>query len=308
MTDLLCGLTVVTVLYRSREMLARTLPTWQRSAHGLPVDFVFVDHSPDDGCESLLADSLDDESYTYLPNPANPGFAGGCNMGVASGQGSHVLLLNADVWLPEDSLARIMKAIAETPGVPIAIGLVMDDRQYVGIDLNPIGLFIDRLAEIGRGPLGPSGGAAVFPAALYHRFGGFYEHLFAWGEDADLAFRLNAAGLRTATLDLALPHARGHSVEGDAKLSAFRAFLLARNRVLVGARNFSWPLLLLALPLTLVAHMGLAVRRARQGLVRPFVRGVIRGVLEAPAARREAVGRRFGIGDLIGYVRPGGIS
>ncbi len=301
-------LTVVTVLYRSAQMLAQTLPTWAVAARGLPVDFVFVDNSPTDDCAAVLASTLEAGSYTYVANPVNNGFAGGCNLAVQSASGSHLLLLNADVWLPEDALSSITKAIAENPDRPIAIGLAMDGGVYTGIDLSPIGLFVDRLARTGRGPLGPSGGAAVFPTDLFHRFGGFDEPMFAWGEDADLAFRLYAGGVRTVTLDLALPHAKGHSVAGDEQLSGFRAFLLARNRVLVGARTFSWPLLLAGLPVAVVAHAGLALRRARQRLLWPFLRGVARGILDAPARRRAATGPRFTLTNLFGYLRGGRVA
>ncbi|MGB2567555.1 glycosyltransferase family 2 protein [Micromonospora citrea] len=296
-------LTVVTVLYRSTQMLAETLPTWVRSADGLPVRFIFADNWPEDGCEKVIAGCLDDDRYEYLPDPSNPGFAAGCNRAVASTTTSHLLLLNPDVWLPDDALARLCDAIAEDPGIPVAVGLAMHGGEYVGIDLNPISLFIDRPATASRPPLGPSGGAAVFPTDLFRRFGGFDEHLFAWGEDADLAFRLCGAGLRTRALDLVLPHAGGHSVEGDDKLQGFRAFLLARNRLLVAARTFSWPLMLVAVPILALAHVALAARRVRQGLLRPFLRGVGRGLVEGPAARRQWQGERFGFACLWSYLR-----
>lgn len=295
-------LTIVTVLYRSSEMLAKTLPTWVRSADGLPVQFIFADNWPEDGCEKVIAGCLDDDRYVYLPDSSNPGFAAGCNRAVTAAATSHVLLLNPDVWLPDDALARICAAVAEDPATPIAVGLAMHGGEYVGIDLNPISLFIDRSATVSRAPLGPSGGAAVFPTELFRRFGGFYEHLFAWGEDADLAFRLYASGLRTRGLDLVLPHAGGHSVEGDTKLQGFRAFLLARNRLLVAARTFTWPLMLVALPVLALAHVALAARRVRQGLLRPFLRGVGRGLMEGPAARRQWTGKRFGFASLLSYL------
>ncbi|BCB79097.1 hypothetical protein GCM10022251_19220 [Phytohabitans flavus] len=298
-------LAVVTVLYRSAPMLAETLPTWVRSAAGLPVRFVFADNWPEDGCEKLIAGCLDDERYTYLPDPANPGFAAGCNRAVAAAGTSHVLLLNPDVWLRDDSLTRIRAAVEAAPGDPIAVGLAMHGGDYTGIDVHPISLFIDRLAGARRGPLGPSGGGAVFPIEVFREFGGFHEHLFAWGEDADLAYRLYAAGRRTRPLDLALEHAGGHSVGGDGKLLGFRAYLLARNRILVAARTFSWPLALLAVPFIALAHCALAARRARQGLLRPFLRGVGTGLREAPAARRQWRGRRFGLGSLVSYLRTG---
>ncbi len=295
-------LTVVTVLYRSADMLAETLPTWVRSAEGLPVRFVFADNWPADGCRKVIAGCLDDDRYEYLPDSSNPGFAAGCNRAVASASTSHVLLLNPDVWLPEDALTRLCAALAEDPGTPIAVGLAMHGGEFVGIDLNPISLFIDRSAALPRGPLGPSGGAAAFPTDLYRRFGGFYEHLFAWGEDADLAFRLYASGVRTRGLDLVLPHAGGHSVAGDNQLQGFRAFLLARNRLLVAARTFTWPLMLVAVPMLAVAHLALAARRVRQGLLRPFLRGVGHGLRDGPGARRRWNGRRFGFASLFSYL------
>ncbi|MFI7211924.1 glycosyltransferase family 2 protein [Micromonospora maritima] len=296
------GLTVVTVLYRSAGMLAETLPTWVRSAGDLPVRFVFADNWPADGCADVVAAHLPADRYAHLPDDGNPGFAAGCNRAVETVGTSHVLLLNPDVWLPDDALARICAAAAEDPDTPIAVGLAMHGGEYVGIDLNPVSLFIDRPAAVARAPLGPSGGAAVLPTALYRRFGGFCEHLFAWGEDADLAFRLYAAGLRTRGLDLVLPHAGGHSVDGDDRLQGFRAFLLARNRLLVAARTFTWPLLLVAVPVLALAHVALAARRVRQGLLRPFLRGVGRGLVEGPGARRQWTGRRFGFGSLLRYL------
>jgi N-acetylglucosaminyl-diphospho-decaprenol L-rhamnosyltransferase len=297
------GLTVVTVLFRSSGVLVETLPTWVRSAADLPVRFVFVDNAPDDGCAKVIADCLDQSTYVYLADPTNAGFAGGCNRAVEAASTSHVLLLNPDVWLLDDSLAQIQTAIAETPDAPIAVGLSARDGQYVGIDLHPISLFIDRPADAVRGPLGPSGGAAVFPTRTYIRFGGFFEYMFAWGEDADLAYRIYAAGVRTRPLDLALPHRGGHSVAGSTELLQLRAFLLARNRLLVAMRTFSWPLLIIAAPIIAAAHGALAARRIRQGLLRPFLRGVVRGLREGPAARRRCRGTRFGVAALIHYVR-----
>jgi N-acetylglucosaminyl-diphospho-decaprenol L-rhamnosyltransferase len=296
-------LAVVTVLYRSADMLTKTLPTWVRSAEGLPVEFVFVDNAPDGSCRDVIEQNLPAGVGRYLPDDTNPGFATGCNRAVAQVTADHVLLLNPDVWLHDDSLARILDAIGARPAVPLAVGLLMHGREYTGIDLNPIGLFIDRPAGAGRGPLGPSGGAGVFPTELFRQYGGLYEPMFAWGEDADLAFRMYAAGVRTAALDLGLPHAWGHSVEGDAKLSEFRSFLLARNRVLAAARGLTWPLLACAAPLMFAAHLALAVRRARQGLLGSFLRGVRRGLSMAPGARRDWRGHRFGIADLVGYLR-----
>jgi N-acetylglucosaminyl-diphospho-decaprenol L-rhamnosyltransferase len=295
-------LCVATVLYRSRDVLAKTLPTWLDSAREVPVEFVFADHLPDEGCAALVAEHLAGRPHRYLPDPTNPGFATGANRAVAAATAPHVLLLNPDVWLAPDSLSRIAAAVAEAPDAPLAIGLRMRGQEYTGIEAHPISLFDDRRTDARRGPLGPSGGAAVFPTGLFHRFGGFAEQLFAWGEDADLAYRLHASGVRTRTLDLALVHAWGHSVEGMPELRRYRTYLLARNRVLVAVRTFTWPLLLLAIPVLALGHGGLAVRRVRQGLLRPFLGGVAQGMVAARAARRTWGGARFGVRSLARYL------
>jgi N-acetylglucosaminyl-diphospho-decaprenol L-rhamnosyltransferase len=286
-------LTVVTVLYRSRTTLAKTLPTWVEAARGTAVEFVFVDHAPFLGCEELIAATLDE--FVYLPDGSNPGFAAGCNKGVAAAASSHVLLLNPDVWLTPTALSTVAGALGPDP---VAVGLEMRGGVYTGIKLHPLSLFIDRPSASGRAPLGPSGGAAVFPVEVFQLYGGMSARLFAWGEDMDLALRLTASGVRTRTLDLALPHAWGHSVEGDPELVRRRAFLLARNRILVAARAFSVPLLLVAVPWLAVAHLALALRRALQGLLVPFLKGVWSGVRTAASARHEWTGPRFGLRTL----------
>jgi N-acetylglucosaminyl-diphospho-decaprenol L-rhamnosyltransferase len=295
-------LAVVTVLYRSRAILAKTLPTWVDSARGGAVAFVFVDHAPDDGCGEVVAGCLDESAYRYLPDASNPGFAAGCNRAVAAVTAPHVLLLNPDVWLSGDALSRVLAAVAAAPDTPFAVSLTMRGGEYAGVGVHPLSLFRDRPAGARRRPLGPSGGAAVFPTAVFRRFGGFHEDLFAWGEDADLAYRLYASGVRTRTLGLGLPHEWGHSVDGDRALNRLRAFLLARNRLLVAARTYTWPLLLLALPVLAVGHCGLALRRARQGLLRPFLNGVGQGLVMARGARRTWPGTRFGLACMARYM------
>jgi N-acetylglucosaminyl-diphospho-decaprenol L-rhamnosyltransferase len=281
---------VVTVLYRSRAMLEQTLPTWVKAAQSTPVEFVFVDNDPADGCRELIGEHLD--TFTYLPDPANAGFAAGCNRGAAATGASHVMFLNPDVWLAADTLSIVDQQVGDAP---LAVGL----NQYTGIDLHVVSLFIDRRAGRRRGPLGPSGGGAVFPRTLFLEHGGFCAEMFAWGEDADLAFRLWAAGVRTRALDLGLRHASGHSVGGDPELLGKRAFWLARNRVMLIRRTFSRPLLLVALPWLAACQVVLGLIRLRQGLLRPFARGVAAG-LRTPSTTQ---GPRFGLRHLWRYLR-----
>ena len=295
-------LSIVTVLYKSENMLRQTLPTWARSARLDRVEFLFVDNDPLLGCEFLAATAtLGQAPVRYVRRPDNPGFAASSNLGAELAQGSHVLMLNADVWLEDDSLARVVEAVENSPEHLIAISMAMRGGTFCGVTLNPLGIMVDREAGRGtRGLLGPSGGAGVYPKEVYLRAGGLHEPLFAWGEDVDLALRLRADGHRTVPLHLSLRHDWGHTLEADATVPALKTYLMARNRLIVAARCFSLPLLLLVLTLWVPFHLALAVRKARRGQLAPLVRGLGEGSLRLRDSRSRTRGaRRFRITDVI---------
>jgi GT2 family glycosyltransferase len=56
---------------------------------------------------------LDDVRIIY--NPVNRGFAGGCNQGIAAARGTHVVLLNNDVFVTDGWLDRLLDAQRRNP-------------------------------------------------------------------------------------------------------------------------------------------------------------------------------------------------
>ena len=78
-----------------------------------PVECIVVDNASRDDSIEMLQSRLSDPRLKILKQDSNLGFAAGCNRGIARARGAFVLLLNPDCFLQEDSLERMITALAE---------------------------------------------------------------------------------------------------------------------------------------------------------------------------------------------------
>ena len=140
--------------------------------------------------------------------------------------------------------------------------------------------------------LGRSGGAAAYRTSLFREFDGFYEAMFAWGEDADLALRLHMAGHTCLPLDLGLPHQGGHSVAASA-VTKRRAYLLSRNRIWVAARLYSWPQTILFTVFLLAVLIAKTPVMVWKGTLGANLRGITSGYSSFRSIRTTYTGRRL---------------
>lgn len=165
----------------------------------------------DNGSESTAAG----HPATRLPAvrvvrlPANIGFAGGANAGIAAARGRTVVLLNNDARLEPGALAALIAPLAE-PRVGAVTALILLDRAGGPTLVNSTGGEVTRsangrdrdwelpLSELRR-PAGPapafSGGAVALSREAIADVGGpFDERLFMYYEDTELSFRLRRRG------------------------------------------------------------------------------------------------------------------
>ncbi|MGN6189376.1 MAG: glycosyltransferase family 2 protein [Conexibacter sp.] len=239
---------VVVPIYGGKAMTLRCLATLaaQTVAHRA----VVVDNaSPDDSVAALRASELPVE---VLELGANRGYAAACNAGVAVGTADVVVLLNNDVLLEPDFLARLVAPLEADAGLGSATPLLLrPDRATVdnaGLTADPTLAGFPRhqgrpLAAAGDARpllLGPSGAAGAYRRAAFERVGGMDERIFLYQEDLDLALRLRAAGWRTAFAPGALGVHLGSATTGrrsaaQRRHAGFaRGYLLRRYGVLRG--------------------------------------------------------------------------
>jgi GT2 family glycosyltransferase len=165
----------------------------------------------------------------HVRHATNLGFVRNCNATAAEARGRHVVFLNNDTLVLPGWLDELVDTLDDNPD----IGLAGSKLIYPDGRLQECGAIVwrdgsawnyGRLAD----PRRPefcyrrdvdyvSGASIALPRALWEQLGGFDEAFVpAYAEDADLAFRVRAAGLRTVVQPLSqLLHFEGISSGTD---------------------------------------------------------------------------------------------
>ena len=263
-----------------------------------PDEIIVVDNGSSDGSVDYLRD--EHPTVTVLELSENTGFAAAANIGVRIPVGEFVALVNADVELAPDWLARTAAALEAHPDAASVACKMLSLRDPAIVDDAGDVLRRDGVCEQ-RGRFGPDDGrwdtpgevfGACAGAALYRRSAvvtalGFHEPYFAYLEDVDLALRLRLAGW-TCRYE---PAVALHAAQGSSgALPGGAAFLVTRNTLILMARF--WP----ARWLGLVAYrqLGWAWHAARERRLRAHLRALAAAIPMLPAAlraRRGAAGR-----------------
>lgn len=186
---------------RGSQRLALTLAAL--AAQSEQVDVVVADNSGDGAAQATVEPF--GAAFHHLRLEANLGFGRALNRAVEAHPGDPVILLNDDAT-PEERFTEALLEAGQGGDASVAAVLlterdpsridsagVIADRTLMGFDyLN--GEPVSKLAGAAA-PLGPTGGAALYPLAAYERVGGFDERIFLYYEDLDLSLRMRIAGL-----------------------------------------------------------------------------------------------------------------
>ena len=219
-----------------------------------------------------------------VPLPANQGFAGGMNAGIAAARGKFVALFNNDLVVHPEWLREGLRVLQDTAvGIvggaalpwelngPFTGGPITGGPVSAGEPLAMVGVDPERgFAVLGPAPgdervvAGVDGSNVLARAELMHQLGGFDPDYFAYGEDVDLCARAYALGYATVFDPMMrVWHRRGTS--GD-RVPRKRAFWAARNQVITVAKHFpegSWRR---AAALVVLEHLSDALLGHRGGL------------------------------------------
>lgn len=261
-----------------------------------PDEVVIVDNGSTDGSLELLRERVyRGVTPRLLPLGRNTGFAFAANRGVEAVSAGAVALVNTDVVLEPDWLARAVGRLESAPAAAsVATKMVLlDDPSVIddaGDELRRDGVAHQRghgRRDDGRWDapgeaFSACGGAAVYRRDAVLAVGGFDERLFSYLEDVDLGLRLRLAGWRCAYEPAVARHARhGSSGQLDRGVDAW----VARNTLLLVAKAFPprW--------IGPVAYRQLSwiAEAAREGRLTEHLRGLAMALPALPAMLR---GRR----------------
>lgn len=241
-------LNIVVVTYHSSEKARTSAERYVSLMNDFHLDasicWTIVDNSEDSSdAEYYRSNTPESQSIVVLDRPQNIGFAAGCNLGVEQNPSARwVLLANPDLIIKNSDLTFLIARLRELDSSDdIASASIAQNTNgfiHQGVTFTTNGWFRDRKFPSSEPLYGPSGGAGLFRARTYRHYRGLDEEMFAWGEDADLAFRMNSAGEQCVPIDIVLDHLGGHSISGDSKLTIRKARLLLGNRFTIAARYY----------------------------------------------------------------------
>ncbi len=104
---------VVIVTYNVREFLEQALRSVERASAGLAVEVWVVDNDSADGSAAMVRERFPD--VRLIENRENVGFATANNQAIRRAAGRHVLVLNPDTILQEDTLRTMARFMDDHP-------------------------------------------------------------------------------------------------------------------------------------------------------------------------------------------------
>ncbi len=239
---------VVIVNYNGRRYLDELLASLGGQSHR-DFETLFIDNASQDGSVEHVR-----ERFPWarpLPQKSNLGFSRAGNLGARVSEAEYIALLNTDIRLEPDWLARLVAVAESDRSVAAAASkMMLYDRpgvlNGVGGCMNRLGYTWDRgMFEPDRGQydrieevLFASAGAALFRREAFLRAGGFDERFFMYHEDVDLCWRLWLLGHRVVTAPGAVVH---HHFGGATKASRsmrWRESLGERNNIRALIKNY----------------------------------------------------------------------
>jgi GT2 family glycosyltransferase len=251
-----------------------------------PAETIVVDNGSTDGSAEYLREA----GVRVIALHRNTGFAHAANRGIEAAGGELVALVNTDVELAPDWLARTAGAVED--GVAAVACKMLDladpSRVYdAGDVLRRDGACEQRgrfLPDDGRWDAPGEVFGACAGAALYRRdavlaVGGFDERYFAYLEDVDLALRLRLAGWRCRYE----PAVALHAGEGSSgQLPGGHHHYVVRNTLLLVAKAFParW------LPLVAYRQAGWTWHALRERRLGAHLRGLAAALPRLPSALR----------------------
>lgn len=237
------------------------------------IEIILVDNASQDGCADWVRAHF--PQVRLLEQNRNLGFAAGFNRGAQVASGDWLLSVNPDLIPEPDFVSQLVQVVRDDPRLGMVAPKLLraDDTSR----LDSTGLFVDRRRRpYDRGQLqvdhgqydtrlqvfGACGAAALYRKAMLDdlAIAGEYfdEDFFAYGEDADLAWRARLRGWQVCFAPLARArHVRGW---GDTLRkrpnSSYQGPRLAlRNRHLMSIKNDKLGYWLRDLPLILSAEL-----------------------------------------------------
>jgi GT2 family glycosyltransferase len=240
----------------------------------------------------------------FINNGRNLWYCEANNIGAADARSPLIFILNNDLWLEPDCVAKVLEATAKTPDAHLfGIRVVnYDDDNFqgyglAGIDWLGVGVSMPDHSQP-RELFSGYGCAFVIRKDYFFKLGAYPTDFLIYGDELDLAWRVWASGGRAVTIPVARVHHRGAAVASpvggtkhvEIQTNEMKRYLSVRNGILVVMKNAQHVFLLMLIPHLLMlcaeAAFFLATTRNWTFVRRSYLRGIADAFRMMPHVRQ----------------------
>ena len=236
-----------------------------------PREVILVDDASSDGSTEEAKARFPE--IRVLRNPANLGFVGACNRGLAEVRFRHAVLLNDDALVESGWLRVLVEAMEADPAIAAAQPKILSARdptrfEYAGgagglMDRYgypfALGRWFERCeADVGqydspRDIFWASGTAMIMRMSVYREIGGLEPTFRMHMEEIDWCWRCHLMGYRVVSA----PQAKVHHYGGMTLRSESygKMYLNHRNSFLMLLKNYDWRSLLTVIPVRVLLEL-----------------------------------------------------
>ena len=118
-------ISTITVGYNVRDLTVRNVETLLESEGSVKIQIILVDNVSQDGTAEAILERF--PQVHVIKNFYNTGFAHAVNQGIAASRARHVLLLNPDMRVSKESLAKMVEYADTHPEVGVIGGKLMTE-------------------------------------------------------------------------------------------------------------------------------------------------------------------------------------
>ncbi|HSV75833.1 MAG TPA: glycosyltransferase [Bacteroidales bacterium] len=254
-------LSVVIVNYNVAYFLDQCLKSVFRSGKGIAMEVIVVDNNSVDNSLEMLQKNYPE--VRVIANPKNVGFSKGCNQGIEVSQGRHVLLLNPDTVVEDQTFEQVVRFMDDHPDAG-GLGVKMLDGQgrflpesKRSLPTPAVAFYkifgLSRLFPRSRtfnryhlGYLDPdqihevevlAGAFMLLRREALDKTGCLDESFFMFGEDIDLSYRLIKAGYKNYYFPKTrIIHYKGESTK---KASLNYVYMFYSAMVIFASKHFT---------------------------------------------------------------------
>ncbi|MBK8943736.1 MAG: glycosyltransferase [Ignavibacteriae bacterium] len=213
-------LSIIIVNYNVKEYLLNLLDSIKQASKNIIMEIIVVDNNSDDGSIPAINEKF--PNVITIQNLTNIGFGAANNQALEISKGKFVLLINPDTLVRENTFEEMIKFLEQNPKVGIAGCKVLNPDGTLQLPCRrsfpkP---WVSFTKVMGLSKLFPqsklfakynltyldenksyevdaiSGSFMMLTREAYNKVGGFDTDFFMYGEDLDLCYRIQKAGLK----------------------------------------------------------------------------------------------------------------